>query len=133
MTTSELRKNLLGRNCLSTIRFSDRQHQFCFLLGRELKASFVILGQNSDGRALFEGNALEDHFSTNDFSGCHFHIAEDTPVRIPLRHDAQQDQYSWSVLHSVNTAHNWQVAVSEGGTAPADYEYYETNIRCSLT
>jgi hypothetical protein len=90
VTTGKLGKNLFSRNRFAAISLSNRKKQLRFLFRREVEAVIVIFGKDRYRGTLLKGEALNNDLSADHFSGCHFHIAEDTLVRIPLRRDAQQ-------------------------------------------
>lgn len=82
-TVGEPCKHLFGGNGLSTIGLGDRKKQFGLLLSGQGEGAFVILGQYSHRRALFECYTLDYDFTPDNFSGGYLHIAKNTPIDDP--------------------------------------------------
>ena len=89
-TTGELREHLFGRNRFPTIGLSNGKEQFRLLFRREVKAAFIIFGEDRYRGTFLEGDTFKNNFSVNHFSGSHFHIAKDTPIRTTPCLDAQR-------------------------------------------
>lgn len=92
MAPREPRKYLFGRYHFAAIGLSNRKQQFRFLFRRKGEAAFIILGKNRHRGPLLQGNTFQDDLSANDFSSCDFHLAEDTPIPMMPRHDAQRSR-----------------------------------------
>lgn len=78
---SKLSEYLFGGNRFAPIRLGDGKKQFSLLLGRQIKADFVIPRKDHDRGSLLERDAFNNDLSADNFSGCHLHDAKDTPVR----------------------------------------------------
>ncbi len=87
-TTGEPCKHLLGGNRFSAIGLGDRKKQFGLLLSGQGEAAFVVFGQNSHRRALFECYTLDYDFTADNFSSGYLHSAKNTPIYYP----------SWTLL-----------------------------------
>jgi len=92
VTTSEPRKHLFGGYRFSALGLGNGKEQIRLLFRREFKAAVIIFAENRHRRALLERNALKNDLSANYFSSCHLHIFKNTPIRVRLRRDAQEDQ-----------------------------------------
>jgi len=82
-TTGEPRKHLVGGNRFSTIGLGDRKKQFGLLLRGEGEAAFVVFGQNSHRRALFECHALDYNLTPDNLSNSDLHSVKNTPIYDP--------------------------------------------------
>ena len=86
----ELRKHLFGRYRFPAISLGNGKEQLCLLFGRKLKAAIIVFGEDRHRGTFLQGDTFKNDLSANHFSGCHFHIREDTPIRVALRRDAQR-------------------------------------------
>jgi hypothetical protein len=68
VATRKLSNDLFGRNRFTAISLSNGEKQFCLLLRREIKASFIVLGEDDHRGSLVEGNTFKNDLPTNDFS-----------------------------------------------------------------
>lgn len=89
-TMGEPCKRLFSGNRLSALGLGDRKKQFGLLLKGQSEAAFIIFGQNSHRRALFECHALDYDFTSDNLSSSYLHRAKNTPIHDPSWTEAER-------------------------------------------
>ncbi len=62
---AEPREKLFGRDAFFSVGLIEGGKKFGFLSGRKLHNCLIASGENSDGRSLWQGEALDDNFAVN--------------------------------------------------------------------